>query len=365
MMGRVGPEPGSELQAQTFEISDVQVRHGLRIKAQLLVGSGGVRVLDPDGAVVHQHLWDTLHSEQFTALGPWDRTGPYTLEVSMEDAVGRWQLHLVELPAKPSVGMTWASGPLALLFAAGITVLTVATMKLSAKWVLLGLVLFLPYFILRYVGYLAFYMTLRPVFASSMTHTGFVVMESVFTGLSAGIALVVISLVYASAFSKWLGRREVTGAIALGASLCYPLYIGSAHTGMARWMGSDAEAATKALFEQAYVSAMTPVDWLVEPIRAMIVLVIFATAFYMTVCGWKRRAWGMVAGGFVLLVCQEAVLSLTRIMDLWGYESRWWAVAAVLALSLLAIVAGRVAWQSTAQLPESDEVPVRQEDVDA
>lgn len=317
-----------------FVIKDVQREYGISVTAILESGDGLLRVLDPAGTQIYQHLWGTMLSQERAPLAV-TAPGTYSMVVSVEDARGDWRARVVALPATSALKWMYVSA--ALLIMLPLVAVGIAVRRGSGfRFVALGAAMFLAARVVWFIGAIAIDIAARFALEDAMPYLAFLWVQSAVLGLWQGIAAT-IGVVLVTRLAKSICEppsRVIAAGIGSGALEMIAIGVLSLF-GLAIMFGSGSKSG-KARFLQAYDMAVTPILPLAEPAVLALTALCGVAATLLTVYGLRSRRFGHVVGGAALFAAVLTAVSASRSVTLFGPESKWVTVAVLLPLAGLA-----------------------------
>ncbi|MCC6486666.1 MAG: hypothetical protein IT364_04135 [Candidatus Hydrogenedentes bacterium] len=342
--GSLGPVPVTESTTYPLTIDEAEANYALEVRAVLKAGSGGIKLISPDGSELYQRPWGTRLSEDLVQLPQLGEAGEYQVLIETENAVGEWRVRVVELPPVARLKSVYWSGPL--LIVVGLGFLLGWRWKANApwRWFAVGALVRVAAFLLTVIGALAFHLTLRDSLEDSLPYVSFLAVESVVNGVASGVAMLAAILLAGFAFSPL--RATCSNAVALGAGAGAGEALLS---GVVTTLGTSIVFGTgpksgKWLVRLAYDSALTPLLPLVEPSKftCVIVCLMAASGLALLALGSRRFAPAFWSG--LLLAGLYAGIGLTRVWSLDGAASKWWILCG--ALPFAAISVPILSWMS-------------------
>ena len=319
-----------------IEIPDAHREYGISVTAILDAGSGSLRILDPSGEMVYQHLWSTRQSQERARL-PVTRAGTYTIEVSIENARGEWRARIVTLPSRASLKWMYLSA--ALLIALPLFIVILAHLRGAAiKYAATGALMFLLGYLVWLIGAIVLEITARYALEDAMPYRAFLWTQSILLGLWQGLAAIAGVLVVA--FVARAVREKPANAVAAGIGAgAFEMFV----TGVISFLGlavmfGDGAKSDKAQFNQAYDMAVTPLLPLAEPAILAVQTVCFVAATLLIVFGLRVRRAGPVFGGGAIFAGVLTAVSASRTITLFGPESRWVIMAVLVPIAALSCV---------------------------
>lgn len=326
-----------------FEIVDATREYGISATAILDAGSGSLRVLDPNGEMVYQHLWSTRQSQKRSRL-PVAASGTYTLEVTVENARGEWRARVVALPARASLRWMYLSA--ALLVVLPVVALVIAQVRGAAfRYAAAGGLMFLIGRVVWFAGAIVLKIAAGYALEDAMPFQAFLWIQSLILGVWEGIAAT-LAVVTVAVLVRTL-RDKPANAIAAGigaGALEMALTGVISILGLAIMFGGG-QKSDGAQFLQAYDMAVTPALVLADPAIYAVRTVCTVAATVLIAYGLRARRFGPVCGGFVLFGSVLTAVGASRTLALFGPESRWLQLGVTLPV---AIVSAVVLWRNLA-----------------
>lgn len=336
-----------------IEIPDGQREYGISITAVLDAGSGSLRVLDPSGEMVYQHLWGTRESSERARL-PVAKPGVYTMQVDVENARGEWRARIVALP--PRAGLRWMYLSAGLLV--GLPLFATLVMRLLGARVQYAAAGILMLFISKaFFGVGAFFLY-RFAFVAledAMPYKGFLWVQSVVLGAWEGVTALFGTLLV----MRFMKSIHATSAHAVAAGIGRGA-VEMLLTGVASFLGlvvmfGNGPKSDKAQFLQAYDMAVTPLLPVADPVIYVARAICAIAATTLIAFGVRTRRAAPVFGGAVIFGAALGAVSAARVISLFGAETRWLLPAVLMPLTVVAFAVLRRNLAEWVESPKSGE----------
>jgi hypothetical protein len=324
--------------AESFsvEITDVQQEYGISVTAILDAGSGSLRVLDPDGAMIYQHLWSDRYSQERARL-PVTKAGSYTVAVSIDKGRGEWRARIVALPSRAALKWMYLSA--GLLIVIPVAMLGAAYWHgASIRWAALGAIVFVSGRLIWLVGAVILDISARYALEDAMPYRAFLWVQSLMLGLWQGLAASLAVLAFAFLVKPLRQRPLHAIAVGIGAG-----GFEMAMTGVISLLGlsvmfGGGPKSDKAQFTQAYDMAVTAVLPVAEPMVLGLTSACTVAATLLIVYGIRVQRFSPVLGGAAVFGTVLTAIGASRGITLFGPESRWVIAVLLLPVAVLSLV---------------------------
>lgn len=345
---------GEVAESFPLEIADGEREYGISVTAILESGSGSLRVFDPDGQQVYQHLWSSRLSQERARL-PVSVAGKYTITVELDGASGEWRARVVALPAR--AGLRWMYLSAALLIVVPVIALgTVRGLGNPLKFAALGGTMLLCGRVVWFAGAVALEISAKYALEDSMPYLAFLWMQSIVLGAWQGVAAALGVIAVVSVGKSIREKPSYVIAAGIGAGALEMIVTGLISLlGLAIMFGGGAKS-DMAQFRQAYDMAVTPLLPLAEPLILTLTTVCYVAGTLLAVYGLRSKSAAAVLGGSAFFAAVLSAVSASRTITLFGPETRWVILAVLLPVAGLAYVTARrnlAAWRESPRAGES------------
>ena len=315
--------------------------------AILDTGSGSLQVRDPAGDVIYQHLWSTRRSQERARL-PITQPGTHIVEVTVENTRGEWRARIVPLPARTTLQHMYASILIMSVIALA-AAFTIYRHGSPMRYIFVGAATFIVARILWFIGAIALELTTRYALEDAIPYRAFIWLQSVALGLWQGIAVTLVVALAALVVRRMRDRPIHAIAVGVGASACEILITATVSLlGMlVLFTGTKSD---RAQFNLAYDMAVTPLLPIAEPLILALQMVCVVAGTVLVVSGIQSNRYASVFGGGLVFAAALTAVSASRAITLFGPESRWVIVGALLPITALSYVLLRRnlhAWQES------------------
>jgi hypothetical protein len=356
----LGPEPVTDTVTYPLVVARPDSTYAVDVQAVLREGSGVLRITDPNGAEIYQHLWGDRISQELAPLGPLRVSGEYHVVADVADAIGRWRVRVAEVPDVARLRSIALTGPL--LGVVGLAFLLVWRFGTRAqwRWFAVGAGARIAAAVLTLAVVLVYHFTVRGTLEDELPYSRYLILDGGIFGVASGIAAVLAFLIVGCMFRG--SRKSAPNAVALGVGAgVSETLVSSIVTIMGTGLlFGDSPKSEKWMLQLAYDATLTPLLPLVEPTKFICVILCLMAIGGLTLIAIAARRWGLLFPAFLFAAGFYAVLGATPVWALEGAASKWWILAGVLPFGIASVFVVR--WCLNEWPPDlaPDEVPMEE-----
>jgi hypothetical protein len=356
----LGPERVTDTVTYPLIVARPDSTYAIDVQAVLREGSGVLRITDPNGAEIYQHLWGDRISQELAPLGPLDLAGEYQIVVDVEGALGHWRVRVAEVPDAAQLRSIALTGPL--LGVVGLAFLLGWRFGTRAqwRWFAVGAGARIAAAVLTLAVVLVYHFTVRGTLEDELPYSRYLILDGGVIGVASGIAAVLAFLIAGYMFRG--SRKSAPNAIALGVGAgVSETLISSIVTIMGTGLlFGDSPKSEKWMLQLAYDATLTPMLPLVEPAKFICVILCLMAIGGLTLMAIAARRWGLLFPAFLLAAGFYAVLGATPVWALEGAASKWWILAGVLPFGIASVFVVRWCLNEWPPGLAPDEVPMEE-----
>ncbi len=335
-----GPEPETADERWELTVPTAGAQLGLQIAVKTSEGRIAMRVIDAAGnTIVDESGGIRLREISRTFTAP---EGVVHIELSVEDCVGKWQAFVVMIPPPESNYVMLVTGPLMVVMGLVFVGVWYRKTRVQLRWFWVGAGAWTLGVALKFAWAIPTNGPVLGALEGALPHGVYVALGSLYIGVLTGVFEIGITLALAWKWRRLAETGERAVAVGIGAGSIEAILLGlggfvQVIVLIAALPGTEAVA-----IANAYMSASTPLVWLVGPIERTIAILCHTSSRVLVLLSVARHRWSYFWYGFLILTGIDTLAGWLHLSGNLGHMSMWWVelMLAPFAVASVPIIRG-------------------------
>jgi uncharacterized membrane protein YhfC len=321
-----------------FSLSEDGSRLIMNLESTLDAGSLDVLITGAGYDVIGHYSNAGVFSHQNVIFGPLSDSEPVLIRIAALYAIGDWHISFTEFSPRHSVTAVLVSGILVILIVIASVVLWKARSHSAMKWVLIGGLVWIIGVALKF---LCAYTLNNPIlswFESTLGHTGYLLVGSMYIGSLTGIFEIGITLLFALGIKSMYESPGRALGVGLGAGGLEAALIGLSQIGSYAMVMGGLPGNDQVLVALAKASSMTPLFVLVAPVERMIAMLCHISSRMLVLFAVATKRHRFFWYAFFIMTALDAVAGYFHLAELLNRISMWWIELLIVPFGLISIL---------------------------
>jgi hypothetical protein len=335
--GKFGPQPTSSAAELEFEVRSNE-SPVLSATVTLQQGSAKVLVLDSEKKALVELTTAGKMQIADQSVNTSGKPGHYYLRVVPEDAVGDWQVKVVDPIAASEIRVFLL--PAVGMMAVALAALVVWRLQSGAqwRWFWVGAGVWTVGVAMKF----AFAIPLNGPILRSLDYllprAGYLAVGSIYIGALTGVFEIGVTLI-AALIWKAMARDATRGvAVGVGAGSFEAALIGLASLSAVVAAMVGPAPLRESLFSSASAAKSMTLFWLVGPVERVIAILCHTSSRALVLWGVARgRVWGPFAAAFLIMTAIDTVAGYSHLAGVLSKISAWWIELAIAPAAIVSI----------------------------